>query len=141
MVRMLAASLMVSISAVAISAPASNPSTGKTWLPAIADVTIKENAARSPAAEDSAESCTKFVLTKRDVLEFMARSAEVSEHDYFHMLDWSPCYASGELVFKDGQRATWGIHRYRGGSIKFRDSTIRYLTCPKCRAKAFLSTR
>ena len=122
-------------------AAASDVEAGASQLPAIAEVTIIENAARSPAASKSDESCTEFVLTKRDVLNFLTRADEISEHDYHHLLDWSPCYVAGKVKFRDGQTAMWGIHRYRGGSIKFKDGQTHYLTCPKCHAKAFSSTR
>lgn len=139
--RALAVFLLVIAGAAAASALASTRGDANARLPHIANVTITENAARSPAAAGTDETCAQFVLKKRDVMEFLARADEIAEHDYFHMLDWSPCYASGEIVFKNGRTATWGIHRYRGGSVKFTDGSIRYFTCPNCRAKAFLSTR
>lgn len=37
-------------------------------LPSVATITIIENAARSPAAGDSTESCVGFALKKSDVL-------------------------------------------------------------------------
>lgn len=38
-------------------------------LPAIKDITIEENGAKSPAAKDSPEECGAFILNKRDVRE------------------------------------------------------------------------
>jgi hypothetical protein len=142
MVRSIVAFLMLSISAAGSSdGGSSHRGSSTVRLPPIANITIKENAARAPAATGSDETCTRFVLTKRDVLEFLSHADGIPEHDYYHMLDWSPCYASGEIRFKNGQTATWGIHRYRGGSIKFSDGRVRYLSCPKCGAKAFSSSQ
>lgn len=113
------------------------PAMKRFTLPPFSAITIKENGARSPAAGVDTQKCGDFVLSTRDVTEFLRKAGEVSEHDYLHMLDWSPCYASGTARLKDGRTATWGIHRYRGGSIKFSDGQTMYLYCPKCRAKPF----
>lgn len=113
------------------------PETKRFTLPPISSLTIEENGALSPAARDSDQTCRSFLLSKRDVTDFLRRAGEVTEHDYFHMLDWSPCYASGTLRFKDGTTGVWGIHRFRGGSIRFSDGRTVYLHCPKCRARAF----
>ncbi|HEU4852075.1 MAG TPA: hypothetical protein VFT37_07970 [Telluria sp.] len=106
-------------------------------LPEIATVTIKENGARSPAARQADQGCGGFLLSKRDITDFWRRAGEVSEHDYHHMLDWSPCYASGTLRLKNGMTGIWGIHQYRGGSIKFSDGKTIYLHCPSCKSRPF----
>jgi hypothetical protein len=55
------------------------------------------------------------------------------------MLDWSPCYASGEITFKNGIRGTWAIQQYRAGSLKLSNGRTFYLYCPQCQAKVFPS--
>jgi hypothetical protein len=118
-------------------ADGTEPATKRFKLPGIAALTIDENGARSPAARVADPACGDFLLSKRDVTEFWRHAGEVSEHDYLHMLDWSPCYASGTLRLKSGKTGVWGIHQYRGGSIKFSGGRTVYLYCPKCRAGAF----
>jgi hypothetical protein len=53
------------------------------------------------------------------------------------MLDWSPCYASGEVTFKNGLTGIWAIQQYRAGSLKLSNGRTYYLYCPQCQAKAF----
>jgi hypothetical protein len=106
-------------------------------LPAIRDITIDENGAKSPAGKDSPEECGAFILRKRDVREYFRRAGEVAHHDYFHMLDWSACYAGGKVVFSNGLTGTWGIQQLRAGSLSLSDGRTIYLYCPRCRAKAF----
>ena len=113
------------------------PSVKRLSLPPISSIEIRENAARSPAARDSSERCSEFVLRKTDVMSFLTEASEVSQHDYLHLLDWSACYASGKVTFDGGLTGTWGIHRLRGGSLKLNDGRTLYLYCPKCKAKAF----
>lgn len=105
-------------------------------LPAILSVTIKENGATSPAADPSTESCKSFILSKHDIREYFQKAQEVSQHDYYHMLDWSPCYASGTIEFKGGMTGVWGIQQYRAGSLRLSNGKERFLYCPTCRAQA-----
>lgn len=113
------------------------PSLSPLALPTIRSVKISENAARSPAARDSDERCGDFLLSKREVTTFLTHASEVSQHDYLHLLDWSACYASGKVTFNGGLTGIWGIHRFRGGSLKLSDGRTLYLYCPACQAKAF----
>lgn len=106
-------------------------------LPAIISIAIKENAARSPAARESDEQCGQFVLTKAEVRRYLSAAREVTQDDYLHMLDWSPCYASGDVTFVDGVTGVWGIQQLRGGSLTLRNGRTIYLYCPKCMARAF----
>lgn len=113
------------------------PETRNPKLPAIKSVEIKENAARSPAARASDEQCGNFVLTKADVRGYLRAAREVTQDAYLHMLDWSPCYASGNVLFADGVTGVWGIQQLRAGSLTLKDGRIIYLYCPNCRARAF----
>ncbi|MGZ8315812.1 MAG: hypothetical protein ACXW3B_11600, partial [Telluria sp.] len=103
-------------------------------LPAIKSITIRENAARSPAAAETNEQCGQFVLSKDEVKSYMRAAREVTEEDYLHMIDWSPCYASGDVQFKNGLTGVWGIQQLRAGSLTLSNGRTIYLYCPKCRA-------
>jgi hypothetical protein len=109
----------------------------RTNLPAIKSIVIRENGAGSPAAKEAAQQCSGFRLSNKEVLEYLRNSAQVSEHDYLHTLDWSPCYASGDVIFKDGSTGVWGIQQLRAGSLKLSDGRTIYLYCPRCHAKGF----
>jgi hypothetical protein len=113
------------------------PKMRKTHLPPISTVTIRNNGATSPASGEPAEQCASFKLTSQEIGEYISKAAEVAEHDYFHMLDWSPCHASGEVTFKNGVTGTWTIQQYRAGSLKLSSGRTLYLYCPRCHAKAF----
>lgn len=115
------------------------PKMRQTHLPPISAVTIRNNGATSAASGKPVAHCAEFRLSNQEIREYIGKAAEVDEHDYFHMLDWSPCYASGELTFKNGLTASWTIQEYRAGSLKLSNGRIFYLYCPRCQAKAFPS--
>lgn len=115
------------------------PKTRQTHLPPISAVTIRNSGATSPASSNPVEQCADFKLSYQEVREYIGKAAEVAEHDYFHMLDWSPCYASGEITFKNGVTGIWAIQQYRAGSLKLSNGRTLYLYCPQCKAKAFPS--
>lgn len=106
-------------------------------LPAIESVTIRETAAHPPFAGESNDQCGQFVLTKDEVARYLRTAREVTRTDYLHMLDWSPCYASGDVVFADGVTGVWGIQQLRAGSLKLSNGRAIYLYCPQCRARGF----
>lgn len=116
---------------------ATEPKMRKTHLPSVSAVTIQNNGATSPASSQPSTQCAGFKLSKQEIREFLGKAAEVAEHDYFHMLDWSPCYANGEVTFKNGVTGIWAIQQYRAGSLKLSNGQTFYLYCPRCRAKAF----
>lgn len=113
------------------------PTTRAPKLPAIESVATRENAKRSPAAGESNEQCEQFILTKDEVARYLRTAREVTQADYLHMLDWSPCYASGDVLFVDGMTGIWGIQQLRAGSIKLSNGRTIYLYCAKCRARVF----
>ncbi|WP_305824340.1 hypothetical protein [Massilia brevitalea] len=113
------------------------PEIRKTHLPPISTVTVLANGAASPASAESAEQCANFKLSEQEIGEYICKAGTVAEHDYFHMLDWSPCHASGKVTFKNGVIGTWAIQQYRAGSLKLSSGRTLYLYCPQCQAKAF----
>jgi len=106
-------------------------------LPPVAAVAIRRSGATSPASSEPAAQCRRFRLGTRDIRAYLGKAAEVTEHDYLHLLDWSPCETSGTVTFKNGMTGTWTIQQYRAGSLRLGDGRIVYLYCPRCRAKAF----
>ncbi len=109
----------------------------KTHLSPISTVTIRNSGATSPALGGPEAQCTDFRLSNQEIREYIGNAFEVAEHDYFHMLDWSPCYASGEVAFNNGVTGIWAIQRYRAGSLMLSNGRTLYLYCPRCQAKAF----
>ena len=109
-----------------------------TRLSPIRTITIRQNGAMSSAGE-RADQCKAFKLSSKEIHEYIGKAAEVTQKEYFHTLDWSPCYASGKVVFKNGITGIWGIQQYRAGLLKLSNGRTLYLYCPRCRAKAFPS--
>ncbi|MBZ2206463.1 hypothetical protein [Massilia soli] len=96
-------------------------------LPAVKSVEIKAVAAPPRAARESVEQCGRFVLSKAEVRAYLRKAREVTRHDYLHMLDWSPCYVSGNVTFAGGVTGVWGINHLRAGSLTLRNGRIIYL--------------
>ena len=140
---MVIAALIFAVTASASAATAdgsgTEPKMRQPHLPPISTVTIRNSGATSPASGEPVEQCADFKLSYQEIRAYIGKAAEVAEHDYFHMLDWSPCYASGEVTFKNGVTGTWAIQQYRAGSLKLSNGQTLYLYCPQCRAKVFPS--
>lgn len=138
---MVVAALLLAVTASASVAmddgSSTEPKMRKTHLPPISTVTRQSSGATSTASGKPAAQCAVFKLSDQEIREYIRKAAEVTEHDYFHMLDWSPCYASGEVAFKNGVNGIWAIQQYRAGSLKLSNGQTLYLYCPRCRAKAF----
>jgi len=77
------------------------------------------------------------VLTKKDVQEFFRRARRVSYKEYGHDLDMSRCYATGNVVFANGDRGGWTIDRERRGLLTLSDGRNIYFYCEHCSAKVF----
>lgn len=107
-------------------------------LPKITKVTILENAAKSPAETDPSVSCASFHLTEAQVRRYFANAKMTTAHDAHYTLDWSPCYASGEIAFSDGRKGQWSIDQFRSGSLAINGAERIVLYCPKCQFKPFL---
>ncbi|NHZ32810.1 hypothetical protein [Massilia rubra] len=129
--------LAASASVATADGSGTEPKMRNAHLAPITTVTIENNGATSPASKEPAEQCADFKLSSQEVRKYIGKAAEVAEHDYLHMLDWSPCHASGKVTFKGGVTGTWEIQQYRAGSLKLSNGRTVYLYCPQCKAKAF----
>lgn len=136
---MVSASLLFALAASAAVADGSDiePAMRNAHLSPVASVTIENSGATSPAAKEPAGECASFKLSNKEIRQYLGKASEVAEHDYLHMLDWSPCYNSGKVTFKNGQTGTWEIQQYRAGTLKLNDGKTVYLYCPRCKAKGF----
>jgi len=106
-------------------------------LPNIRALDIEENGATSAAAQKVEPQCKRFRLSEADAMDYLRMAQVVTEHDYLHALDWSPCFASGVVYFQGGLTGVWGAHQYRAGSLKLSDGRELYLYCPKCKSRGF----
>jgi hypothetical protein len=105
-------------------------------FPKVSSIQIAENGAKSPA-EDDAVDCSGFKLTDKAIRRFFDRAQEANGSDAHHTLDWSPCYASGTLVFNNGQKAQWSINQFQTGSLSIEGEERIFLYCPRCKYHPF----
>lgn len=65
--------------------------------------------------------CKGWNPTKEQLIDFFAK-AQVSAQGYGWLPDYySPCIATGTVVFKDGSSGEWGIYDTGYGSVDFKD--------------------
>ena len=113
------------------------PSLCPLQLPKINKVTIVENAAKSPAEKDIAVTCASFSVNEEQVRRYFSMAKVTDESDAHHTLDWSPCYASGKILFSDGSTGDWNLSQFRAGSLVVSAGKKMFLYCPQCKFKPF----
>ena len=99
----------------------------------VVDVTIERaglGEAERKAADDP-EPCTTFRPSEAQIRHFVARARRVSQRDYLHETDWSPCHAVGQVQFQGGVRAEWMVQRLGAGFVSIAGAR-HYLHCPDC---------
>lgn len=107
-------------------------------IPKISSITILENAAKSPLEKDDSITCADFSIKEADVRRYLSKAKVTNDQDAHEKLDWSPCYASGKVTFKDGQTGEWYFNQLRSGSLVFYSGKKLTLYCPKCTFKPFV---
>ena len=106
-------------------------------LPAISTLSITENAAKAPAETDPAVSCESFRVDEKSVRKYLSAAKRTDPSAAHYTLDWSPCYASGEVTFADGRKGRWTVNQYRVGSLVIGDADELTLYCPTCEFAPF----
>ena len=107
-------------------------------IPKISNITILENAAKSPLEKDASITCSDFSIKEADVRRYLSKAKVTNDQDAHNTLDWSPCYASGKVTFKDGQTGAWYFSQLRSGSLMLSSGKKLTLYCPKCTFKPFV---
>lgn len=100
-------------------------------LEKIKRVIIVKNGVNADEAAMPAEHCETFVLGEKDVRLYLSQAKSTNENDAHHTLDWSPCYAKGQIEFVNGKTASWSINRFRVGELSI-DGVKKTLYCPDC---------
>lgn len=77
----------------------------------ITKITILQNAVKSPAESDPNINCKKFVINEKQVRRYFREAKTTTERNAHFTLDWSPCYATGNIEFKDGSKGNWSVDR------------------------------
>ncbi|HET8708390.1 MAG TPA: hypothetical protein VFM46_18930, partial [Pseudomonadales bacterium] len=76
-------------------------------------VTIKINGDSKTKDAETAVQCKSFLLDADKLKLYFSKARLTNENDAHHTLDWSPCFASGEIAFSNGQVATREINQFR----------------------------
>lgn len=107
-------------------------------LPAIRRVIITQNAAKSPAEQDPSVRCAGFRLAPSTVRKYLVRARATTARDAHFTLAWSPCYATGKVIFDDGRVGRWNIDQFRLGTLAVEGAEPEVLYCPDCEFKPFI---
>ena len=102
----------------------------------IKQIKITENGMKSNAGKGEPDDCSKFKVTEKAIKEYFAKAKVVSRGAYMHEINWSACYANGEIDFANGKSGKWGVQKLRSGYL-FMDGKKYYFDCQKCRSKVF----
>jgi hypothetical protein len=106
-------------------------------IPAIKTIIITENAAKAPADTDPDVSCESFRVNENTVRQYFAAAKVTDANDAHHTLDWSPCYATGEMILEDGSKGRWSLSQLKSGSLVIGDGNSQTLYCPTCAFEPF----
>jgi hypothetical protein len=108
-------------------------------ITAVKTVHISKNGAWSNlvSSDETPDVCAKFVLTQETVKDFFCHARRASSKEYGHDLDMSRCFASGKLVFANGDKGEWQIDRERRGVVTLEDGRNLYFYCPNCKNEMF----
>lgn len=105
-----------------------------THLPEVRWVVIESNGQRNVRTSSDTMNCKDFIVSQREVADFLRRSGAVTSRDYMEMLNWTPCYATGRVGFADGQTAQWLIRLGHSGWVAPENGAPRiHMYCPECR--------
>lgn len=104
----------------------------------IAAIKINKNAVSRTGGKSSEIECKAFILNNETVERYFQLAKVTNENDAHHTLDWSPCFASGVIEFKDGKKASWQIDQFRVGHLFFNQGKDEILYCPSCKFPPFL---
>ena len=108
-----------------------------TDLPPVQTVRIVENASKSPAETAPSVSCAAFRVDENAVRRYFELARSINENDAPHTLDYSPCQASGEVVFENGQSGRWTVTQARSGTLAMTGRETLILYCPDCGFEPF----
>lgn len=107
-------------------------------LPRIVKISITENGIK--AKQDGADTtdCKNFKLNASQVRRYFGKAMQVKDElDARAKLDWSPCSATGSMVFADGRTANWQIGQTQVGTLMWDGGETVQLYCPGCRFRPF----
>ncbi len=101
-------------------------------LPGIRTIAIQRNGAAAYPDKSGSASCAGFKLSRAQVARYLSHASSTDRASADATLDRSPCFASGEVSFADGQRAAWKIEQFGVGTIDWPAGRTTLLYCQAC---------
>lgn len=87
-------------------------------------------------SEESREFCSRFRLTKRDVVDFFS-SAKRIDKSLYNYLPFPRCYATGSITFLSGDKGRWFIDSERRGHLTLEGGQEAFFYGLGAQAKVF----
>jgi len=103
----------------------------------VTKISVSKNGAVEKGSDFSSENCEGFQLSESALRNYFSKAKLTNENDAHHTLDWSACYASGTVEFRDGKKGEWSVSRYRLGEVSIEQGGKFTLYCPSCTFKPF----
>lgn len=103
----------------------------------VVKITVVKNGAAVDAAELPSGGCGSFQLNESTLRAYFLKAKVTTENDAHHTLDWSPCYASGQVEFRNGKKGAWRVHQFRVGEVSIDQGEKIILYCPDCKFSPF----
>ena len=117
-----------------VELPEEGPTVCPLRLPPIQSIVIEQNGQQAWEETNPPVTCSKFVLTERQVRRYFQRAWKTDRGSVHYTLPESPCYVAGRVTFATGKTVEWRIDQYAVGKLVFGDGDedTMFLYCGKC---------
>ena len=108
------------------------------FRPVFESFTIEKNPIDLNADPQTEENrCGNFSLSEEDVAEFFKKMQPISNSEYMHVFNHTPCLVQGRMVLQDGRKGSWSIDTESRGVINIENKGGVYSFCADCNPKKF----
>ena len=120
------------------SLPDDGPTICPRLLPAVRTVVVEQTGEQAWLEPMSPPDCGGFAPTAKQMKRFFSRSHRTDASSVHYTLPESPCRASGQVTFADGQTGRWRVDQYRIARLTLSSGTDVILYCASCRFAPFI---
>ncbi|MBT0394096.1 hypothetical protein ISO77_00875 [Morganella morganii subsp. morganii] len=89
-------------------------------------ISVTGNYDSEDRAEYEKEGCKTFNPTKKQLIYYFTKAEESDSNNLWMHEYYSPCIASGTIIFKGGDSGKWILHSSGLGWVDFTDGKLRY---------------
>ena len=101
-------------------------------------VTIEETGAGTPDKRDVGQPpCRQFKPSRAQIIRYLSKARQTSGQSADATLDWSPCYASGTVRYKDGKTGRWIIQQLGVAYLYIPGREDMLIYCRECSQPPF----